>query len=60
MAAMKDASSPAAAERLIGALDLPSTDAALRMAEKLHGHAGMFKVGMELFGAEGPALPRQL
>ncbi|MGH9771327.1 MAG: orotidine-5'-phosphate decarboxylase [Candidatus Acidiferrales bacterium] len=60
MAAMKDASSPAAAERLIVALDLPSTDAALRMAEKLHGHAGMFKVGMELFGAEGPALPRQL
>ncbi|MGH9375672.1 MAG: orotidine-5'-phosphate decarboxylase [Terriglobia bacterium] len=60
MAAMKDASSPAAAERLIVALDLPSADAALRMAEKLHGHAGMFKVGMELFGAEGPALPRQL
>ena|SRR5487761_273 len=60
MATMENSSTSAARERLIVALDLPSAAAALRMAERLHGHAGMFKVGMELFGAEGPALPRQL
>lgn len=46
--------------RLIAALDLPSADAASRMAEKLQGHVGMFKIGFELFSAEGPALPRYL
>jgi orotidine-5'-phosphate decarboxylase len=51
---------PSARSRLIVALDLPSADAAARMAEKLHGHAGMFKVGFELFSAEGPVLPRYL
>ncbi len=60
MATMENASASAARERLIVALDLPSSDAASRMAGKLHGHVGMFKVGMELFGAEGPALPRGL
>jgi len=60
MTAMENSSISTARERLIVALDLPNADAALRMAEKLHGHAGMFKVGLELFGAEGPALPRRL
>ena len=46
--------------KLIVALDFPAADAALRLAEKLHGHAGMFKVGSELFTAEGPELPRRL
>lgn len=57
---MENASSLSARQRLIVALDLPGADAALRMAERLHGRVGMFKVGMELFGAEGPALPRRL
>lgn len=49
-----------ARDKLIVALDLPSADAATRLAEKLHGHAGMFKVGSELFTAEGPLLARYL
>lgn len=49
-----------AKDKLIVALDVPSADAATRLAEKLHGHVGMFKVGSELFTAEGPVLPRFL
>jgi len=49
-----------ASNRIIVALDVPSAEAALRAAEKLHGHVGMYKVGSELFTAEGPALPRRL
>lgn len=45
---------------MIIALDLPSADQAARLAEKLQGHAGMFKIGFELFGAEGPVLARYL
>jgi len=42
------------------ALDLPNGNAATRMAERLQGHAGMFKVGSELFTAEGPVPVRYL
>ena len=47
-------------EKLIVALDLPNGNAATRMAEMLQGHAGMFKVGSELFTAEGPVTVRYL
>jgi orotidine-5'-phosphate decarboxylase len=47
-------------DKLIVALDLPSGNAATRMAERLQGHAGMFKVGSELFTAEGPLPVRYL
>jgi orotidine-5'-phosphate decarboxylase len=47
-------------DKLIVALDLPSGNAATRMAEKLQGHVGMFKVGSELFTAEGPVPVRYL
>jgi orotidine-5'-phosphate decarboxylase len=47
-------------DKLIVALDLPSGDAATRMAERLQGHVGMFKVGSELFTAEGPVPLRYL
>jgi orotidine-5'-phosphate decarboxylase len=47
-------------ERLIVALDVSSASQALRMAEKLRGHVGLFKVGSQLFTAEGPAVARQL
>ncbi len=50
----------AARDKLIVALDLPSGNAATRMAERLRGHAGMFKVGSELFTAEGPVPVRYL
>jgi len=46
--------------KLIVALDLPSGNAATRMAERLQGHVGMFKVGSELFTAEGPVTVRYL
>lgn len=51
---------PSARHRLIVALDVPSADAALRSAERLADHVGMFKIGLELFVAEGPAVVRQL
>ncbi len=47
-------------EKLIVALDYPSADAAARVVEKLHGRAGMFKVGAELIAAEGLVMARHL
>jgi orotidine-5'-phosphate decarboxylase len=47
-------------DKLIVALDLPSGNAATRMAERLQAHVGMFKVGSELFTAEGPVPVRYL
>ena len=47
-------------DKLIVALDLPTGDTATRMAERLQGHVGMFKVGSELFTAEGPVPVRYL
>jgi orotidine-5'-phosphate decarboxylase len=47
-------------DKLIVALDLPNGNAATRMAESLQGHVGMFKVGSELFTAEGPVPVRYL
>ena len=47
-------------EKLIVALDVPTAEAGVRLAEHLQGHAGMFKVGLENFTAEGPILARFL
>jgi orotidine-5'-phosphate decarboxylase len=41
-------------------LDVPSRDAALSLVEALDGHVGLFKVGLELFIAEGPDLLREI
>ena len=49
-----------ARERLILPLDVPNADAALTLATQLADHVGMFKVGLELFVAEGPAVVAQL
>jgi orotidine-5'-phosphate decarboxylase len=43
-------------ERLIVALDVPNVDAAVDVAKRLSGHIGMFKIGLELFVAEGPSV----
>jgi orotidine-5'-phosphate decarboxylase len=40
--------------RLIVALDVPSLDLATALARKIGEAAGAFKVGLELFAAEGP------
>jgi len=42
-------------DRIIAALDVPDPTAAAALARKLAGHVGMFKVGLELFVAHGPA-----
>jgi orotidine-5'-phosphate decarboxylase len=42
-----------AKERLIVALDVPSLDEAKRLAQKLSGHVGMLKVGLELYARHG-------
>ena len=59
-----DVVSPAAVkqtrDRLIVALDVPSADAARRLVSQLGGSVGMFKVGLQLFTAEGPGLVREL
>ena len=52
---------PAAArDRLVVALDFATRAAALPLVEQLRGRVGMFKVGKELFTAEGPGLVREL
>jgi orotidine-5'-phosphate decarboxylase len=47
-------------ERLIVALDVADRESALRLVEQLSGLVGMFKVGHQLFTAEGPALVREI
>jgi orotidine-5'-phosphate decarboxylase len=47
-------------EQLIVALDVASADAGARLAETLRGRVGLFKVGSEVFTAEGPLLARHL
>ena len=42
------------AERIIVALDVPSGDEALDLVDMLRGHVGAFKVGLQLYTAEGP------
>ena len=49
-----------AREQLIVALDVETADAGARLAETLRGRVGMFKVGSEVFTAEGPLLARHL
>lgn len=49
-----------AAKRLIVALDFPQAAPALALAERLEGVASFFKVGYELYVAEGPSLLERL
>ena len=42
--------------RICAALDLPDPESAARLASKLAGHVGLFKIGLELFVAHGPAV----
>lgn len=47
-------------DRLVIALDYPDRASALRLVEQVGGLVGMFKVGLELFTAEGPGLVREI
>jgi orotidine-5'-phosphate decarboxylase len=52
---MKDARS-----RLIVAVDVPNRAAALAAVDRLAGHVGYFKLGLEIFVSEGPDLVREI
>jgi orotidine-5'-phosphate decarboxylase len=47
-------------DRLIIALDFATRDEVLRIADQLHGLAGVFKVGLQAFTAAGADLVREL
>lgn len=47
-------------DKLIIALDVDSVTEARELTSKLHGHAGMFKVGSQLFTAAGPSFVREI
>lgn len=49
-----------ARSRLIVALDVPDAAIAVASAQRLAGSVGMFKVGLQLFVAEGPNVVRTL
>lgn len=48
------------AERIAVALDVETLDEADALAARLAGHVGVFKVGLELFGAHGPEAVRRI
>src|SRR5215831_13662183 len=50
----------AARERLIVALDVSTAKAARELVSRIGANAGMYKVGLQLFIAEGPSLVREL
>jgi len=49
-----------ARSRLIVALDVPDRPAALAMVDRLSGHVGLVKIGLELFTREGPRLVEEI
>lgn len=51
---------PTPAAEIIVAIDVPTVDQALDLARKLEGQADLFKVGLQLFSAEGPGIVERL
>src|SRR5213075_3019731 len=47
-------------ERLVVAVDLSSRDDILRLVDELHGAAGVFKIGLQAFVANGPSIVREI
>ena len=47
-------------EKIVIALDVSSRKEALTLVESLHSLTGMFKIGMQLYTAEGPSLVRDV
>lgn len=48
------------AERLVVAVDASAREDILRLADALHGVAGMLKIGLQAFIANGPSIVREL
>ena len=49
-----------ARERLIVALDVPHAEAARKLVDRIGDAAGVYKIGLQLFTAEGPRLVEEL
>ena len=49
-----------ARDRLVVALDASQRDDILRLADALHGAAGVFKIGLQAFIANGPSIVREV
>ncbi|HEX6087001.1 MAG TPA: orotidine-5'-phosphate decarboxylase, partial [Thermoanaerobaculia bacterium] len=49
-----------AVERLVVAVDLSAREDILRLADTLHGAAGVLKIGLQAFIANGPSIVREL
>ena len=49
-----------AMSKLIVALDVPDRTEALRAVDRLSGHVGLFKLGLEIFTREGPRLVEEI
>ena len=47
-------------DRLVVAVDLSTRDDILRLADGLHGAAGVLKIGLQAFIANGPSIVREL
>lgn len=47
-------------DRLVVALDVSKREEVLRLVDELHGVAGMFKIGLQAFIANGPAIVREV
>ena len=47
-----------AAEKIIVALDVPTKERALELVEQLRGEISFFKIGLQLYTAEGPEIVR--
>src|SRR5438094_7953078 len=47
-----------AANKIIVALDVPTKEAALKLVEKLRDQIAFFKIGLQLYTAEGPEIVR--
>ena len=46
--------------RILAALDVPTTREAVSMADRIRRHVAGLKIGSQLFTAEGPSLVREL
>lgn len=47
-------------DSVLVALDVPSRERAIELAQKLEPHVGGFKIGLELFCASGPSIVEQI